>query len=138
MARETNYGTRIDYFLLTKGLLPWFKDGDILPSIKGSDHCPVFIDLHDEIVTESGQTQSLKEAMQRNCEPRAPPRLAARYWSEYSGKQKLLSAFFGRKAQLMTAILKQDKHLFQMARQPQDLSGRQLSRNRLILLLRKR
>lgn len=100
MARETNFGTRIDYFLITKGLLPWFKDGDILPSIKGSDHCPVFIDLYDHIVLENGQNFSLKEAMYGNREPKAPPRLAARYWPEYSGAQKLLSSFFGKKGQI--------------------------------------
>ncbi|KAH8116241.1 DNase I-like protein [Phellopilus nigrolimitatus] len=96
-ARDTNYGTRIDYFLLTKGLLRWFKNGDILPCIKGSDHCPVYIDLHDEIVTESGEKLLLKDLMKTNGEKCDPPRLATRYWDEYSGKQKLLSSFFGKK-----------------------------------------
>lgn len=32
-----------------------------------------------------------------NSEKRDPPRLASRYWDEYSGKQKLLSSFFGKK-----------------------------------------
>ncbi|KAI5124227.1 hypothetical protein M0805_005077 [Coniferiporia weirii] len=94
-ARVTNYGTRIDYFLLTKGLLPWFDHGDILPLIKGSDHCPVYIDLHDEIVTETGEKIFLKDMVKMSGEKRDPPRLASRYWNEYSGKQKLLSSFFG-------------------------------------------
>ena len=93
----TNYGTRIDYFLLTKGLLPWFKHGDIQPSVKGSDHCPVFIDLHDEIENEAGQRVSLRVAMGMDQSPRDPPRLATRFWIEYSKKQKLLSTFFGKK-----------------------------------------
>ena len=41
--------------------------------------------------------------MRRNDKPHTPPRVAARYCSEYSGKQKLLSTFFRKKAQLATA-----------------------------------
>jgi AP endonuclease-2 len=97
MARETNYGTRIDYILVTPGLLPWIKHGDIQPSLKGSDHCPTYVDLHDSIVDGNGQTRLLREEMK--CvkdERRAPPRLASKNWDEYSGKQKLLSSFFGK------------------------------------------
>ena len=72
-ARESNYGTRIDYFLLTKGLLPWLKHGDILPSIKGSDHCPVYIDFYDEIKDEQGKTLSLKDLMNPKKEERETP-----------------------------------------------------------------
>ena len=99
-ARESNYGTRIDYFLLTRGLLPWFKHGDILPSLKGSDHCPIYIDLHDEITLDSGKTLTLREAMKMDGEPRQPPRIAAKFWNEFASKQKLLSTFFGQKAVL--------------------------------------
>ncbi|TDL23804.1 DNase I-like protein [Rickenella mellea] len=97
-ARESNYGTRIDYFLLTKGLLKWFKHGDIQPSLKGSDHCPVFIELHDEITTETGETLTLRNAMKMDGPPRESPRIAAKNWDEFSGKQKLLSTFFGKKS----------------------------------------
>lgn len=97
-ARRTNYGTRIDYFLLTKGLLPWFKHGDIQPQVKGSDHCPVYIDLHDQITDNDGRSLYLKDTMKMNGKNRDPPRLATRYWPEYSGKQKLLSTFFEKKA----------------------------------------
>ena len=54
-ARETNYGTRVDYILVTKGLLPWISYGDIQPALKGSDHCPIYIDLHDEIPSIPGK-----------------------------------------------------------------------------------
>ncbi|PSR70675.1 hypothetical protein PHLCEN_2v13448 [Hermanssonia centrifuga] len=99
-ARETNYGTRIDYILVTRGLLKWIKQGDIQPSLKGSDHCPIYIDLHEEITLDSGETVKLRDAMQQNQENRDPPRLAAKYWEEYSGKQKLLSSFFGKNAEV--------------------------------------
>lgn len=99
-ARESNYGTRIDYFLVTPGLLPWIKGADIQASVKGSDHCPIYIDLHDSITLELGETLSLEEAM-RNPKDQ-PPRISAKFWDEYSGKQKLLSSFFTKKGPLVT------------------------------------
>lgn len=84
-------------------MLPWFKHGDIQPTIKGSDHCPVYIDLHDEITTHDGTKLTLRDAMKLSVDggddtTRDAPRLASKYWDEYSGKQKLLSNFFGKKA----------------------------------------
>ncbi|KAL0571963.1 Class II abasic (AP) endonuclease [Marasmius crinis-equi] len=97
-ARDSNYGTRIDYILITPGLVPWIKDADIQPHIKGSDHCPVYVDFHDEITTAENVTLKLKDLLSGAGETKNnPPRLAARYWDEHSGKQKLLSSFFGGK-----------------------------------------
>ncbi|KAG1901821.1 Endonuclease/exonuclease/phosphatase [Suillus fuscotomentosus] len=93
-ARETNYGTRVDYILVTPGMLPWIKHGDIQPSLKGSDHCPIYIDLHDEITTDAGERLFLRDVLPINGNREDLPRLAARRWEEYSGKQKLLSMFF--------------------------------------------
>jgi AP endonuclease-2 len=106
-ARESNYGTRIDYILLTKGLLPWFKHGDIQPDIRGSDHCPVFIDLYDEIPLPGGQISRLVDVLgplaDINERRRDPPPISTKFWDEFSGKQKLLSTFFARKpTQLMS------------------------------------
>ena len=97
-ARETNYGTRIDYVLVTKGLLPWISGGDIQASLKGSDHCPIYVDLHDEITLESGETIALRDAMKQAADLKDPPRIAAKYWDEFSGKQTVLSAFFSKGA----------------------------------------
>lgn len=44
-AREKNVGWRIDYFLVSAGLLPKVKNAFILTDVKGSDHCPVGIEL---------------------------------------------------------------------------------------------
>ncbi|KAG1752308.1 Endonuclease/exonuclease/phosphatase [Suillus paluster] len=95
-ARETNYGTRVDYILVTPGMLPWIKHGDIQPSLKGSDHCPIYIDLHDEITTDTGEKLFLRDVLPLDGNRSDPPRLAARRWEEYSGKQTLLSTFFGK------------------------------------------
>jgi exodeoxyribonuclease-3 len=44
-ARGKNVGWRIDYFLVSKSLLPAIKSAFILNEIMGSDHCPVSIEL---------------------------------------------------------------------------------------------
>jgi exodeoxyribonuclease-3 len=44
-ARERNVGWRIDYFCISRRLRPALKEAFILPSVMGSDHCPVGIRL---------------------------------------------------------------------------------------------
>lgn len=99
-ARDSNYGTRIDYILVTPGLMPWVKACDIQPDVKGSDHCPVYIDLHDSITDEDGKQVNLWELVNppgrlRDGPTPDPPLFAARYYPEHA--QSLLSTFFTRK-----------------------------------------
>ncbi|KAF7771099.1 hypothetical protein Agabi119p4_7073 [Agaricus bisporus var. burnettii] len=97
-ARETNYGTRIDYILVTPGLIPWIEAANIQPEIKGSDHCPVYINLYDEIAAEDGTSIKLRDVLGNSGE-KEPPRLATKFWEEHSGKQMSLDKFFaGKKA----------------------------------------
>jgi len=44
-ARENNKGWRIDYINVTEPLLQSLKHAEILPHIKHSDHCPVFLEM---------------------------------------------------------------------------------------------
>jgi exodeoxyribonuclease-3 len=44
-ARERNIGWRLDYFLVSRNLLPYVADADIHPEVAGSDHCPVSLTL---------------------------------------------------------------------------------------------
>jgi len=44
-AREKNVGWRIDYFLVSQGLHKKISVVDILNDIKGSDHCPVVLEI---------------------------------------------------------------------------------------------
>ena len=44
-AREKNAGWRIDYFVVSRKLMPKVKDSFILNEIMGSDHCPVGIEI---------------------------------------------------------------------------------------------
>ena len=44
-ARQKNAGWRIDYFVVSKRLMPRVADAKIHTAIMGSDHCPVELDL---------------------------------------------------------------------------------------------
>lgn len=47
-ARERDVGWRIDYFFVTKNLLPKLQKAFILKQVLGSDHCPVGIELREQ------------------------------------------------------------------------------------------
>lgn len=60
--RPANNGSRIDYILCTDGIKDWFTSSNIQEGLMGSDHCPVFAGLADE-VTRDGETRALAELM---------------------------------------------------------------------------
>jgi exodeoxyribonuclease-3 len=43
--RSQNKGWRIDYINVTETLKKNLKDAEILPAVKHSDHCPVFLEI---------------------------------------------------------------------------------------------
>ena len=49
-AREKNAGWRIDYFLTSARLRNLITEASIHTEIYGSDHCPVELDLKDELL----------------------------------------------------------------------------------------
>jgi exodeoxyribonuclease-3 len=44
-ARARNIGWRLDYFLVSAALRPRLKKAFIRPAVRGSDHCPVGIEI---------------------------------------------------------------------------------------------
>ena len=77
-ARQTNYGTRIDYIFANESLvLNGFTNCVIRPDIEGSDHCPVVANLNI----------TLKSAER-------PPPFCTKYMPEFSGIQSKLNAYF--------------------------------------------
>ncbi len=44
-ARDNNRGWRIDYFLVSERLMPSVLSAEILPTVMGSDHCPVSLTI---------------------------------------------------------------------------------------------
>ncbi|TMS16936.1 DNA-(apurinic or apyrimidinic site) lyase 2 [Larimichthys crocea] len=76
-ARQTNYGTRIDYIFADCQLAKeQFVAADIMPEVEGSDHCPVWGQLSCSLLPSS-----------------KPPPLCTRYLPEFAGKQQKLSRF---------------------------------------------
>ncbi|CAO3574806.1 unnamed protein product [Mortierella alpina] len=109
-ARPSNYGTRLDYILVTSGLIPWFKSCDRQPSIVGSDHCPVVAEMFTELALEksaeeiehdqkqAAKVQKLQDVLD-SYGGTTDHALAARFFDEFSGKQQKLSAFFKKPGQ---------------------------------------
>lgn len=76
-ARQTNYGTRIDYIFADCQLAEeQFVAADIMPEVEGSDHCPVWGQLSCSLLPSS----------------KNPP-LCTRFLPEFAGKQQKLSRF---------------------------------------------
>ncbi|XP_076469569.1 DNA-(apurinic or apyrimidinic site) endonuclease 2-like isoform X2 [Babylonia areolata] len=76
-ARQTNYGKRLDYILVDRGLEPLLEDCRIVADFEGSDHCPVVLQLR--------------------CLPLAAPRcppLCTSHMPEFLGRQQKLIRFF--------------------------------------------
>lgn len=77
-ARQTNYGTRIDYIFSNRDLVEnVFRGVDIMPEVEGSDHCPVWAQLSCTLLSS----------------PKYPP-LCTRHMPEFAGRQQKLSRFF--------------------------------------------
>ncbi|KAK0137135.1 DNA-(apurinic or apyrimidinic site) lyase 2 [Merluccius polli] len=76
-ARQTNYGTRIDYIFADVRLAKeQFSAADIMPEVEGSDHCPVWAQLRCALLAS----------------PKLPA-LCTRFLPEFAGKQQKLSHF---------------------------------------------
>jgi exodeoxyribonuclease-3 len=54
-ARKNNIGWRLDYFMISEGLIPFVRDVVIHAEVMGSDHCPVSLAIDtDEPVSPIG------------------------------------------------------------------------------------
>ena len=49
-AREKNAGWRIDYFICSQALTEAMRDSKILTEVYGSDHCPVELDMDEDLL----------------------------------------------------------------------------------------
>lgn len=48
--RERNIGWRIDYVLASPGAMPYIRSAAVHPEVKGSDHCPISVDVDERIL----------------------------------------------------------------------------------------
>ncbi|KXS14349.1 DNase I-like protein [Gonapodya prolifera JEL478] len=69
--RAHNYGWRVDYFLISRSLMPYVSSSSILTEVTGSDHCPITLslDLPDNgLVKFQRFSGRVAGAMNRNME----------------------------------------------------------------------
>jgi exonuclease III len=88
-ARKTNYGTRIDYVLVTKRLAASrLVHAQVLQGVFGSDHCPVTAVLSLSAAELHGPAGSDRAAYSDPdaCDPMR--------WPQFAAKQKRISSFF--------------------------------------------
>ncbi|RWS26407.1 DNA-(apurinic or apyrimidinic site) lyase 2-like isoform X1 [Leptotrombidium deliense] len=73
-ARETNYGTRIDYCICDSGFINYIDECCLLTEVRGSDHCPVLVTLKNVKVRKSEKY----------------PKLCTKLWPEFGcGKRQM-------------------------------------------------
>lgn len=49
-ARSKNVGWRLDYFVVSKRMLPCIEDSTIMKDVMGSDHCPICLSFNPEAI----------------------------------------------------------------------------------------
>jgi len=79
-ARQTNYGTRIDYVLTDCGFVDSVQTIEIVQNFQGSDHCPVAANISYELPAGSHEL----------------PPLCAKMLPEFSARQSSLKGFLVR------------------------------------------
>ena len=106
-AQLTNYGSRIDYFLMDAQSAACVSRAGIAPAHQGSDHAPIFITLQSGLLIPSFAAEHTT-ASTRDCSslssPSSPPPLplASSVMLARAGRQGRLDGFFisGRPAQV--------------------------------------
>ncbi|KAL2913592.1 Class II abasic (AP) endonuclease [Polyrhizophydium stewartii] len=84
-ARRSNFGTRIDYILVSSGVVPAICAGSILAQVMGSDHAPVQIEFEERHAASGDLVERLLGGAGGAAVERAPPRLCSSRWPEFSG-----------------------------------------------------
>ena len=95
-ARPNNYGSRIDYVLISPALRPWVQNADIQANLLGSDHCPVYVDFKLEfdgkyLLDQVNAIGMFEENVRQDVIPSPLPRLCARNMKEFAKKQSIIS-----------------------------------------------
>ncbi|KAK6416193.1 Class II abasic (AP) endonuclease [Oleoguttula sp. CCFEE 5521] len=117
-ARPGNFGSRIDFILVCDAMREWLKDANTQDGLLGSDHCPVFIDFHEEVALEDRQVQlvdfmhPVATLINGNRETQLAPALSAKRMQEFDRRRSIKSMFAGasvKTAQPMTYTARQQK-----------------------------
>ena len=58
-ARPGNFGARIDYVLCSADMKDWWSDSNIQEGLMGSDHCPVYGVMKDQILVDGEEIHAI-------------------------------------------------------------------------------
>ncbi|KAK6429252.1 Class II abasic (AP) endonuclease [Oleoguttula sp. CCFEE 5521] len=117
-ARPGNFGSRIDFILVCDAMREWLKDANTQDGLLGSDHCPVFLDFHEEVALEDRQVQlvdlmyAVGTSIDGNRETHLAPALSAKRMQEFDKRRSIKSMFAGasvKLAQPMAYTVRQQK-----------------------------
>ncbi|KAL4894194.1 Endonuclease/exonuclease/phosphatase [Aspergillus ambiguus] len=87
-ARPGNYGSRIDYVLCSADMRDWIYDANIQEGLMGSDHCPVYATIKDDVMID-GKHVSI-------CDIMNPPGVFVDGRRQQQYTQKLILPISGR------------------------------------------
>lgn len=105
-ARPGNFGSRIDYVLCSSGIKDWFIDSNIQEGLLGSDHCPVYATIGDDVNLE-GRRVPLVDLMNppdmfkggkrlRNWSPKDFLSTSAKLIPEFDRRQSIRDMFVNK------------------------------------------
>nr|OQO29644.1 hypothetical protein B0A51_02252 [Rachicladosporium sp. CCFEE 5018] len=100
-ARPGNFGSRIDFILVCDAMREWLKDANTQDGLLGSDHCPVYVDFHEEVALEDRQVQlvdlmhTVGASINDNRQTPLAPALSAKRMQEFDKRRSIKSMFAG-------------------------------------------
>ncbi|KAF2757296.1 apyrimidinic endonuclease [Pseudovirgaria hyperparasitica] len=105
-ARPGNFGSRIDYVLCSLDMKDWFEASDIQAGLHGSDHCPVYAVIKDNIDLNGKPTETLdvmslegvfrNSIRQRELNTKEMPEFCARRMPEFYNRRNIKDMFTKR------------------------------------------
>ncbi|KAI9669140.1 MAG: Class II abasic (AP) endonuclease [Alyxoria varia] len=102
-ARPGNYGSRIDFILCSLEMRSWFRESNIQEGLMGSDHCPVYAVMNDQIDVD-GSTKHTRDLMNpsgvfkdssrlRDISAKDSPSTSAKLLPEFDKRQSIKDMF---------------------------------------------
>nr|ABN11482.1 DNA lyase [Ascosphaera apis] len=130
-ARPGNFGSRIDYILCSLNIRDWFVAADAQQHLMGSDHCPVFAVLKENILLDAKETR-LRDVMgvknhsldegdpQKSVKSQLHP-LSGRRYPEFRGRRDIKQMLFQRPAS--SGVSTNPKRMLSNAVRPEEHSS---------------
>ncbi|TWU74666.1 Class II abasic (AP) endonuclease [Metarhizium rileyi] len=116
--RPANNGSRIDYILCSDGIKHWFTSANIQEGLMGSDHCPVFATISDQVFSSGSKINlsdvinpagvfkngaRLRDLAQKDILP-----LSAKLIPEFDRRQTIKAMFFKKATSAESSITPRD------------------------------